>query len=195
MNLESGGLRIKNHHLTLREASIRHHTEGASRSSILVTKLVNGLPTREEISLRDCDDIVVNGSGSPAGDVFVGLEVVGEPSPVNEVGQCNLYNDRKLDLKLFKEERAKAANETDLFMVFTSMQNPDIVELPRRSGIVDGEHWDEYFGPFAGRTYRLRSHIAQQELLLKGVDERPGKNQDEKQGRQMASHEVGGANS
>lgn len=78
------------------------------------------------------------------------------------MGQRKLYNDRKLGLKPFKEERAKAANETDLFMVFISMQNPDIVELPHRSGIVDGEHWNEYFGPFAGRTYRFRSETAMQ---------------------------------
>lgn len=39
-------------------------------------------------------DCVIKGSSASAGDFWHSLEVVGESSAVNEVGQCKLYKDR-----------------------------------------------------------------------------------------------------
>lgn len=115
--------------------------------------------------MGDGSDCVINGSSASAGDFWRNLEVVGETSAVNEVGQCKLYTDRRnLSSEPFSYERRKSAKATDIFIFYTTAKDCDEIKLPPRSAIVDGDSWKEYFGPFAGRTYRLRSHAARKEL-------------------------------
>jgi hypothetical protein len=57
----------------------------------------------------------------------------------------------------FKTEWNKAAGDNDYFFLFTTKSDLDWIELPHHCGIVSGDNWDNYFGPFAGRAYRYKS--------------------------------------
>ena len=138
--------------------------------------------------MGDGSDCVINGSSASAGDFWHSLEVVGESSAVNEVG-----HRRNLSLELFSYERRKSAKATDIFIFYTTAKDCDEIKLPPRSAIVDGDSWKEYFGPFAGKTYRLRSHAARKELQgyadqeLESPNKRPatGESPDSKRRKTM----------
>jgi hypothetical protein len=130
-----------------------------------------------EVRIEGGKDCVINGSGAPAGDFWHRSRVVGESSAVSEVGQCKLYNHSgKLSSESFKSERAKSADARDLFILYTSAKDCGDIRLPPRSGIVDGNNWMQYFGPFAGRTYRFHCYAAREELKLGYADQELEKN-------------------
>ena len=194
------GIRIINRHLVLRQAIAQYETKASPFNDLVLVKCLSdeGSQGPMEVRMGDGRDCIINGSGASAGDIWHRSEVVGESLAMNEVGQCKLYKDRRnLSSESFSNERKKSANATDLFIFYTTAKDCGEIRLPPRSGIVDGDNWNEYFGPFAGRTYRLRCHAARQELKSRDVDEEleksprkrthPGGSPDPKKRRTAAS--------
>ena len=160
------GIKIVNKQLVLQQATARNGTKSTSHDRVLVRGLSDeGSQGPMEVRIGDGRDCVINGAGAPAGDFWHRAKVVGESAAVSEVGQCKLYShSAKLSSETFRNERTKSANARDFFILYTTAKDCGGIGLPQRSAIVDGDNWMEYFGPFAGRTYRLRCDAAREEL-------------------------------
>ncbi|DBA03653.1 TPA: hypothetical protein N0F65_006832 [Lagenidium giganteum] len=102
--------------------------------------------------------IVINGSSASAGAIFmrVQLTIRGKHQRQRtEVIQCKLLQTKqKISRKTYVEERAKAVNESDVFLLITSGDVTEELPLPARCGIVSKKEFGRYFGPFASRAYR-----------------------------------------
>ena len=95
---------------------------------------------------------IINTPKSPYGDAFLSLNQPGTDESPYEIHKYKLIN-KQISQKVYQQERNKSASENDFFILFTTLEDCDI-ELPKRSGIVDGKIFSDYFGPFAGRAYR-----------------------------------------
>ncbi|KAF0345698.1 putative crinkler family protein [Gigaspora margarita] len=70
------------------------------------------------------------------------------------VWDVDCYNST-IDVRRFKHCIVNAPNSPygDAFLSLDQLENCNI-KLPKRSGIVDGKAFKDYFGPFAGRAYK-----------------------------------------
>src|SRR5712664_1451901 len=75
--------------------------------------------------------------------------------PINETHQYKCYSENTRYIK----ERKKAASGEDFFMIFTTKSRLEEIKLPRNCGIVSGDNWKKYFGPFADRAFIFRNAI------------------------------------
>lgn len=102
-----------------------------------------------QVDVRKCDSFILNGTA----DGFCGM-MLEDGSVVRELHQ-NKHVKRNIDLKLFMEEYWKAAHTKDFFILYTTHDSSvTTAELPNRAGIVSKANFEDYFGPFAARSFR-----------------------------------------
>jgi hypothetical protein len=144
----NGDLAFTNHSLRLQSAVHREKTNSSSRSG----RIWKVDCDRENVNVWDFKHCIINGTSASSGDIFLGLDVAGNRPPVTEVEQCKAYTVAHVTAPQFLAEREKSASADDFFLVYT-MDEKCSFDLPHNSGIVDGNNWSAYFGPFAGRAY------------------------------------------
>jgi hypothetical protein len=143
----NGDLEFRNHHLALELASHQENTDSAFQPDpTWIVKCHN-----ENVDVREFKHCIINGVSAPYGDFFLGLDVPNTPLGISEVGQCKSYKTR-LTEESYMDERGKCASKNDFFITYTTQRNCNF-RLPENSGIVDGNNWKPYFGPFAGRAH------------------------------------------
>ncbi|CAG8447929.1 3563_t:CDS:2, partial [Gigaspora rosea] len=143
----NGDIKFKNHNLQLEIA--RHQTDTKSKNhsgSIWNVDCYNST-----IDVRRFKHCIINAPSSPYGDAFLSLDQSGTENS-NEVHQYKLTK-KLISQEVYQQERKKSVSENDFFILFTTAENCN-VKLPKRSGIVDGKVFKDYFGPFAGRAYK-----------------------------------------
>ncbi|KAL1914123.1 uncharacterized protein VTP21DRAFT_11747 [Calcarisporiella thermophila] len=144
----NGDFSFINHHLELECSTYQEDTKSTNRSS-------DNWEVKCEyatVNIRDCKFCVLNGSSASAGDAFLGLDTGPGSTPINEVHQYKHLKTQIMNENRFKTERDKAASANDFFFLFTTAKDCNF-RIPERSGIIDGNNWAKYFGPFAGRAY------------------------------------------
>ena len=129
---------------------------------------------------------------------------------VNEVQQCKLYGDTtSLTTTMFAVERKKSCDDKDFFILHTSKSCTNM-QLPPNSAIVDGNLWNDYFGPFGSRAFLFRSaealgkfinggekidvihaHVGEEEPLDLPPEGQPGPKTAKKRGRKVKQEEEG----
>jgi len=108
--------------------------------------------THDIVNARDCQKFILNCASAPTGDGFVCL--VCPERVLNEVHQYKHLQKSNFTLDNYQDERYKAASTDDFFLAFTTQKNCNWDDnLPPNSGIVHGQNWGKYFGPFAGRAF------------------------------------------
>ncbi|CAG8593794.1 1111_t:CDS:1, partial [Acaulospora morrowiae] len=143
-------IQFKNHSLQLEVA--KHHID--TRSKNLTTSEWKVDCYHSTVDVRQFKHCIISAPASPYGDSFLSLDKSGTESP-NEIHQFKLRK-KAVSEKEYQKEREKSASENDFFILFT-IANCNI-PIPKRSGIVDGKAFTNYFGPFAGRAYRSISN-------------------------------------
>ncbi|CAG8755089.1 32436_t:CDS:1, partial [Racocetra persica] len=141
----NGNIQFKNHNLQLKIA--RHQTDTKSKNH--TTREWNVDCYDSTIDVRQFKHCIINAPSSPYGDAFLSLDQPGTEYS-NEVHQYKLTK-KSVSQEIYQQERKKSASENDFFILFTTAENCKI-ELPKRSGIVDGNVFRDYFGPFAGKS-------------------------------------------
>jgi hypothetical protein len=146
----NGNISFENHHLSPIVASNQtpSSTTNTNRAEWFVCS------SGGRINIREHKHIVLNARNTGAGDAFLSLDT---KPPVNEVHQYT--QSTSLGQGKYKEERDKAASNADFFILFTTESGLDRIDLPKNCGIVCGDNWKEYFGPFAGRASLYRNAI------------------------------------
>ncbi|GES91209.1 crinkler (CRN) family protein, putative [Rhizophagus clarus] len=71
-----------------------------------------------------------------------------------ESHQCKCLKSTIVSQKTFDQEREKASDKDDIFILYTRGRS-DVKNLPSLSAIVDCDCWKSYFGPFVGRAFLL----------------------------------------
>jgi len=103
--------------------------------------------------LKECKHIVLNGPSASAGDSFCAVQC-SDGQIVKEIYQ-NKHTDTPINKALFETERRKAANDNDIFILFTtSSSSIKASDLKHYSGLVSKENLEDYFGPFIARAFR-----------------------------------------
>ncbi|CAG8617382.1 8244_t:CDS:1 [Ambispora gerdemannii] len=143
----NGDIQFKNHNLQLEIA--RNQTD--TKSENLTAREWNVDCYHSTVDVRRFKHCIINAPSSPSGDAFLSLDQPGTESP-NEIHQYK-QRQKPISQMVYEEERKKSASKSDFFILFTTAENCN-VELPKRSGIVDGKVFRDYFGPFAGRAYK-----------------------------------------
>jgi len=116
----------------------------------------NKIKTQNGIyKVSDCMDFFLGTGNSSSGDGWCGLEI--EPKQfLREIHQYKFVHTSQLSLDDIKNERQKAADENDLFLLFTiDTKQWSPTELPENTGIVSQPNFKQYYGPFAGRVYLM----------------------------------------
>ena len=129
-----------------------------------IYKCVHQIPTkaiphsistdREGMQAYPSPNIFINGSGAPAGDVFKPVYDASGSVICNEVFQVKHVHSIVYSAKDIEAERTKAANAGDFF-VFISSGIVNIEKPPVKTVVISEVNFDSYFGPFAGRAWRL----------------------------------------
>ena len=143
----NGDVQFINHNLHLQFA--KHQTDTNSENNPASEWNVECNNTIVDVQkFKHC---IINAPSSPYGDAFLSLDQPDAKS-LNEIHQYK-HTQKSISQELYQTERKKSSSENDFFILFTTSEDCDI-ELPKRSGIVDGKVFSDYFGPFAGRAYR-----------------------------------------
>lgn len=141
-------LDINDKQLKLVYASRQYETKSGAKDTIIKHQY-------GEASISECKYFVLNAPNAEAGDAWCGLETCPplDPPP-REVHQYKLRKGPKLTSDTFKEEREKAAQSNDMFMLFTQLHFAgEPSDLPRNSGLVFFSNFSTYYGPYAGRAF------------------------------------------
>lgn len=106
------------------------------------------------MDIRDCKHFIINGSSAAAADGFCGIEWE-DGTKARELHQ-NKHIKSTVCAELFEREMEKAALEKDFFILYTT-HSSDVTpaDLKFRSGLVCKENFDNYFGPFSSRAFRV----------------------------------------
>ncbi|CAJ0911560.1 10983_t:CDS:1, partial [Entrophospora sp. SA101] len=108
--------------------------------------------THDIVNARDCQKFILNCASAPAGDGFVCLACPGHT--LNEVHQYKHLQKSNFTLDSCQDECYKAASTDNFFLAFTTQKNCNWDDnLPPNSGIIHGQNWGKYFGPFAARAF------------------------------------------
>lgn len=144
----NGNISFKNHHLRLDVSS--NWVDSSSKIKEPIIQCEYAL-----VDVRDYSYCIINGVSAPYGDAFIRLDTILQSA--NEIHQYKYY-DRNSSFSQddYINERRKSASDDDYFMLYITKDECNI-NLPSKSGIVDGKCWNEYFGPFAGRAYIFAS--------------------------------------
>ena len=125
------------------------------------------------INIREHKHMILNAKNVEAGDAFLSLDA---ECPVNEIHQYKYYSENTpFTQERYIEERKKAASDEDFFLLFTTKSRLEKIKIPKNSGIVSGDNWKEYFGPFAGRASFFRNAMNSTGFVTPVEDEATGK--------------------
>ncbi|CAB5363761.1 unnamed protein product [Rhizophagus irregularis] len=147
-----GTATIRNIPLSLAKAI---HQQSTKSSDYSANKTVTCKEVDDQINLNleVASACIINGSNARAGDSFCPIYFATSPQLHIESQQCKLVKETVSQQK-FNEEREKASDKDDIFILYTHA--PSSVEiLPPLSAIVDHDCWKSYFGPFVGRAFLL----------------------------------------
>jgi len=106
------------------------------------------------LDMTNCDSIVLNGASANSGDAFCCLRLENDAT-LREIHQFKLVSEPKLTSAVMNEERSKAANPEDIFLIYSTFDDVDVHSIPPRTGVVVKRNFLEYFGPFASRAVFL----------------------------------------
>ncbi|CAJ0880986.1 5315_t:CDS:2 [Entrophospora sp. SA101] len=140
--------RFVNYHLGFRTATkqIDTHSTSDNMKEWFITC------THDIVNARDCQKFILNCASAPAGDGFVCLACPGHT--LNEVHQYKHLQKSNFTLDSCQDECYKAASTDNFFLAFTTQKNCNWDDnLPPNSGIIHGQNWGKYFGPFAARAF------------------------------------------
>lgn len=146
---------IRNHHL--QDDVAIHQTMSQTTSSNQHQWLIN-TDNSGNIDLRWHRHIVRNASGAPAADAIVSLQ----SNPVRT--ECLQFKNTKEGRLNFQRERMKAAGSDDIFALFCTSSIPSLrtngtYHVPSGTVLVVKENWQNYFGPYAGRSYLFAKEV------------------------------------
>ncbi|CAG8650524.1 1473_t:CDS:2 [Funneliformis mosseae] len=141
----NGDVKICNMPLILERAVKQTPTNSSALKNSMV-QCENG-----QINVLEGKYCIINCCNAPAGDSFCGIRVDSNRSCFTEIHQCKLVKSDVND-NMFKNERQKAADKKDYFILFTTGRCT--ANLTWFSGVVDKDVWDIYFGLFSGRALR-----------------------------------------
>ncbi|PKK69814.1 hypothetical protein RhiirC2_712365 [Rhizophagus irregularis] len=144
----NGDISFKNHHL--RSYISSHWVDSSSKIKEPTIQCEHVL-----VDVKDYTYCIINGVSAPYGDAFIRLDTTLQSA--NEVHQYKYYDENSsFSQDDYINERNKSASADDYFMFYIT-KNECNINLPDKSGIVDGKCWNEYFGAFAGRAYIFAS--------------------------------------
>ena len=141
---------FKNHHLTaiLASSQLPTHTTKGNRHRWMVNSHAG------VIDIRRHEHIVLNARNADSGDAVLSLDA---KVVINEVHQYKYYGKNSpFTQQHYEDEWQKSASKEDFFMLFTTKEKLKI-KLPKNCGLVSGDEWRRYFGPFSGRAFRLHT--------------------------------------
>jgi hypothetical protein len=148
-----GTVTIKNIPLSL-EKSTQQHSTKSSDYSVNKTVTCKRGDDQINIDLTDASVCIINGSSAPAGDSFCPIYFANSPQLHTESHQCKCLKSKTVNKTTFNEEREKACDNDDIFILYTCGRS-NVESLSPLSAIVDCDCWKPYFGPFVGRAFHL----------------------------------------
>jgi hypothetical protein len=144
---------IKNIPLSLEKATRQESTKSSAYSANKTVTCERG-DNQINLNLEDASACIINGSIAPSGDSFCPVHFANSPQLHIESHQCKWLKSKIVSQKMFDEEREKAGDKDDIFILYTCGSS-NVNGLPSLSAIVDRDCWKLYFGPFAGRASLL----------------------------------------
>ncbi|CAG8663658.1 10780_t:CDS:2 [Funneliformis caledonium] len=148
-----GTATIKNIPLSLAKATRQQSTKSSAYSANKTVTCKRG-DDQINLNLEDASACIINGSSAPAGDSFCPIYFANTPQLHIESHQCKCLKSTTVNQTTFHEEREKACDKDDIFILYTCGSS-NVTRLPPLSAIVDCDRWKLYFGPFAGRAFLL----------------------------------------
>ena len=138
-----------NKHLSFVRACRQFGTKATSKDLI---RLSDGIESTDRRLFLD--KVILNKTSASFGDSMVVLELTNGDLCM-EGHQCKSYHISKLSGADVKNERQKAVDPTDSFIVVCSgkVDADELSKLPARTAVIDAECFGAYFGPFAGRAF------------------------------------------
>ena len=166
-----------NRHLKIARASKQFSTKSSSTDKVC---LIDGSECDSMQKLTN--KVVLNCQGAPSGDSMVVLELPDDSICV-EGHQCKRFDVSTLTARILEQERLKAVEPNDCFIVFCSgkLEKQLITDVKNLdcTAIIHIDCFEEYFGPFAGRAfaYKFRGPVnvnmasARQLVQCDGIEE------------------------
>ena len=155
MDQETANISFLNRHLRDDVAvhKISTKTNRSNERSWLIETTNSG-----HLDLRGHEHIIRNAPNASAADAVLSLD--SEP-PRAETHQYKHVKSGRLD---FRKEHGKAAGDNDIFVLFCtssvpSLRNGQSYNVPPGTLLVTEENWNQYFGPYAGRSYLVAKKI------------------------------------
>ncbi|RGB30967.1 hypothetical protein C1646_276735 [Rhizophagus diaphanus] len=148
-----GTATIRNIPLSLAKATRQQSTKSSAYSANKMVTCKKG-DAQINLDLEGASACIINGSSAPAGDSFCPIYFGNSPQFHIESHQCKCLKSTTVNQKTFDEEREKACDKDDVFILYTC-ECSNVTSLPSLSAIVDRDCWKSYFGPFAGRAFLL----------------------------------------
>ena len=109
------------------------------------------------IDIRRHEHIVLNARNADSGDAVLSLDA---KVVINEVHQYKYYGKNSpFTQQHYEDEWQKSVSKGDFVILFTTKEKLKI-SLPKNCGLVSGDEWRRYFGPFSGRAFRLHAMYA-----------------------------------
>lgn len=149
MHRNTERIRFINHHLydDIAAYKIEAQTKPSNEQTWVIKTNRSG-----EVDIRKHNHIVQNAASASAANAVLTLD---SDIPRSEVQQYKNVQKRLINSK---EEHEKSAGPNDIFARFCTSTIPGLCndgtyDVPQGSILVAKENWDEYFGPYAGRSY------------------------------------------
>jgi len=148
-----GTATIMNKPLSLEKATRQQSTKssGYSANKTVTCKRGDG---QIDFDLIDASACIINGSSAPAGDSFCPIYFANSSKLHIESHQCKCLKLTTVNQTKFDEEREKACDKDDIFILYTCGRS-NVENLSPLSAIVDRDCWKPYFGPFVGRAFLI----------------------------------------
>lgn len=155
MTDETKAICIRNHHL--RDDVVIHWTMSKTTSSNHHQWFIN-TDNSGDIDLRWHKHIIRNAAGASAADAILSLQ----SEPVRT--ECLQFKNTKEGRLNFHGERTKAAGPDDIFALFCTssisrLRVNSTYNVPPGTVLVVKENWQNYFGPYAGRSYLFAKEV------------------------------------
>ncbi|CAI2182777.1 11195_t:CDS:2, partial [Funneliformis geosporum] len=144
---------IRNIPLSLAKATRQQSTKSSAYSANKTVTCKRG-NDQININLEDASACIINGSSAPAGDSFCPIYFANSSQLHIESQQCKCLKSTMVNQAMFNEERKKACDNNDIFILYTCGRS-NVESLSPLSAIVDRDCWKPYFGPFVGRAFLL----------------------------------------
>jgi hypothetical protein len=130
--------------------------QSTKSSAYSANKTVNCKRGNDQINLNleDASVCIINGSSAPAGDSFCPIYFANSSQLHIKSQQCKCLKATTVNQTTFNEEREKACDKDDIFILYTCGRS-NVESLSPLSAIVDRDCWKPYFGPFVGRAFLL----------------------------------------